>query len=359
MNNKKLEEKVREIVLEATETAVSSIMSLVLTEMKSLVDFASTDEKPSEEKVLTTADVDPSEIKGTLTDVTPVYPEEETPSTELYAGYTIDQLKAMKYNEFKKVAATIGVKCTGTRDEIMERILSTKAPEKKEEEPVLPSEPSTEVIDEFAEAAKSLVATSDIDELIEALDEAGIKATKKNVETKLAEALRKGEIELEDDEDDEDDEVEEEAEVEEVDEEEDDGEEITAETYFEEYDMQNLNNPDDMTKARKKSTVEVQGNAIKAYENGMLSVDSMKDFIKKYTTQEEFDNTDFDSAEPDEIFGAYVEVLKSLVDNDGEVHTNNEPYECGEHDCCCGHVLKYVKKSNSYICEVCGEEYEE
>jgi hypothetical protein len=43
----------------------------------------------------------------------------------------------------------------------------------------------------------------------------------------------------------------------------------------------------------------------------MLSVDSMKDFIKKYTTQEEFDNTDFDSAEPDEIFGAYVEVLKS------------------------------------------------
>ena len=75
MNNKKLEEKVREIVLKATETAVSSVMSLVLTEMKSLVDFASTDEKPSEEKVLTTADVDPSEIKGTLTDVTPVYPE--------------------------------------------------------------------------------------------------------------------------------------------------------------------------------------------------------------------------------------------------------------------------------------------
>ena len=49
-------------------------------------------------------------------------PVEETEgSAEVMTGkFDVEQLKAMKYNDFKKLAASLGVKCTGTRDEIME-----------------------------------------------------------------------------------------------------------------------------------------------------------------------------------------------------------------------------------------------
>ena len=43
-----------------------------------------------------------------------------------------EELASMKYNEFKKLAASLGVKCTGTRDEIMERILALDVTVSKE-----------------------------------------------------------------------------------------------------------------------------------------------------------------------------------------------------------------------------------
>ena len=52
-------------------------------------------------------------------------PVEETEgSAEITGKFSVEQLNSMKYNEFKKLASSLGVKCTGTRDEIMERILA-------------------------------------------------------------------------------------------------------------------------------------------------------------------------------------------------------------------------------------------
>ena len=54
----------------------------------------------------------------------------------------------------------------------------------------------------------------------------------------------------------------------------------------------------------------------------------------------------------------YMELVKRSIDNDGEEHEPSDPYELGEHDMCCGHELKYVKKTKKYVCEHCGTEYE-
>ena len=53
-------------------------------------------------------------------DILPAPEVSETPAPV----YDEATLKAMKFNEFKKLASSLGVKCTGTRDEIMERILA-------------------------------------------------------------------------------------------------------------------------------------------------------------------------------------------------------------------------------------------
>ena len=54
--------------------------------------------------------------------------------------YTTAELTGMKYNEFKKLASSLGVDCKGTRDEIMARVVAlgvvTDAEESAEEAPV-------------------------------------------------------------------------------------------------------------------------------------------------------------------------------------------------------------------------------
>ena len=56
-------------------------------------------------------------------DVVPVKDDTEV-GYPVVGKFDPEQLKSMKYNEFKKFAASLGVKCTGTRDEIMERIMA-------------------------------------------------------------------------------------------------------------------------------------------------------------------------------------------------------------------------------------------
>ena len=51
------------------------------------------------------------------------------------------------------------------------------------------------------------------------------------------------------------------------------------------------------------------------------------------------------------------ELAISFVDDDGEEHEPGDPYELNEKNFCCGHELKYEKKSKTFICESCGEKY--
>ncbi len=329
----------------------------------------------------------------------------------------VEQLKSMKYNEFKKFAASLGVKCTGNREVIMNRILAldgVEAPAEKTEEvsETKSAESSTgkrrvakktdePVKDEFDEQAEKIASDTSIEDIIEALADVDVTASKRNAVAKLAEALRNGLIEVDDEDDDEDDEDEEVDDVEdddtyddddddveddededeeddddeddydsdeddeydeddEEDEEDEDDEEedIEADSYFSEFDPDGFNNPDTMSDERKEAVVSKMDDILTAISEDNLSFDEIEDYIEHHATQDEIDLLGDEYDEDDEV-KLYMELVKRTIDNDGEEHTESEdPYEVGEHDMCCGHKLKYVKKTKKYICEVCGAEYE-
>lgn len=315
----------------------------------------------------------------------------------VHGKFSVEQLNGMKYNEFKKLAASLGVKCTGTRDEITERILALDVEVTKDDavvsEPV--EEESAEEVaetksskssrlstgkrkiankadgptkDEFDEQAEKIADDTPIEDIIAALSDVDIKATKKNAIAKLAQALRDGLIEAEDEDEDTDEEVEDEDLEDSVEEDEDDSDEeeedsddeednIEADSYFPEYDPKGYNNPDDMTDERKEAIVNKMDEILTDISEDRVEFSAIEEYIEAHATQDEIDLLGEEYDEMEEL-KLYMELVKRTIDNDGEEHESEDPYEVGEHDMCCGHELKYVKKTKKYICEVCGAEYE-
>ena len=314
----------------------------------------------------------------------------------VHGKFSVEQLNGMKYNEFKKLAASLGVKCTGTRDEIMERILALDVEVTKDDavvsEPV--EEASAEEVaetksdrlstgkrkiakkadeptkDEFDEQAEKIADDTPIEDIIDALADVDIKATKKNAIAKLAQALRDGLIEADDEDEDTDEEVEDEDLEDSVEEDEDDSDDeeedsdnedeeddIEADSYFSEYDPKGYNNPDDMTDERKEAIVNKMDEILTDISEEKVEFSAIEEYIETHATQDEIDLLGEEYDEMEEL-KLYMELVKRTIDNDGEEHESEDPYEVGEHDMCCGHELKYVKKTKKYICEVCGAEYE-
>ena len=319
----------------------------------------------------------------------PMNPPVETEgSAEAVTGkFDVEQLKAMKYNDFKKLAAQLGVKCTGTRDEIMERILAlditvtsdgaeVSEPVEEDKAPAKSDKPAKSkklgkakadepARDEFDEQAEEIAKDTAVEDIIEALSDVDIKATEKNAVKKLAEALRQGLIELDDDEDEDADEETAEAEdtadeqdaEDNADDSADDEEEIGADSYFEEYDPQGYNDPDEMSEERKEAVEAKMDEIITAYSEGDLTDEDISSYVEENATEAEIDLLGDDYDEED-ILKLYMELVKRTIDNDGAEHEPGDPYEVADKDMCCGHELKYVKKTKKYVCEQCGTEYE-
>lgn len=308
-------------------------------------------------------------------------------------GYSKEQIESMKYNEFKKFAAQVGVKCTGTRSEIMARIIALVPTDSVEEdvvtaEPVIDETPKkSEVtadadkksnklgaskrkvvdeapeLDEFDKQAREIADDTPIEDIIEALADVDIKATKKNAIEKLAYALREGLIEADEDEDDSEEDLEEDEntveEEETADETEDEDEvEIEADSYFKQFDPKGYNDPDSMTEERHEAIVDKMDEILTDVSEEDLTIEDIEKYIENHATDEEIELLGDEYTEDEQLM-LYMELVKRTIDNDGEEHTEEEdPYEVGEHDMCCGHELKYVKKTKRYICEHCGTEYE-
>lgn len=309
--------------------------------------------------------------------------EETSEATVMTGKFDVEELKAMKYNEFKKFASSLGVKCTGTRDEILERILAlnvtaevteeveedvaeeTPVKEEKESKSDKPAkgkklgkkETDEPARDEFDEQAEAIAKETPVEDIIEALADVEVKATKKNAVEKLAYALREGLIEMEDDEEDEEEEDEDEEVTEDVADEEDDEEEISADSYFSEYDPNGFNDPEEMTEERKEAIEEKMDEVLTNISEGKLKMDEIESYLEDNCTEEEIEllGDDYDD---DEVIKLYMEMIKRTISDEGEEVEPAEPYEIGEHNMCCGHELKYVKKTKNYVCSQCGGEYE-
>lgn len=296
-------------------------------------------------------------------------PAEEKETKTVEGHLTREQLDSMKYNELKKLGASLGVKCTGTRDEITEKILAVnvtaevgaddeESADNKKNSKVVPMRKAAKKSakaadedeeDEFTKQAKEIAETTEEDDIIEALAEVNIKATSKNYVTKLADALRKGLIEFESDG--------EENVTEGEDNTTDADAEITPDTYFAEYDPDGYNDPDEMTEERAEAVQEMVADILKKVEEEELTEDEICSFIEDNATEDEQELLPDDYTE-EQLIGFYIELKKRFIDDEGAEHDPSDPYEIGDREMCCGHELKYSKKTKKYICETCGEEYE-
>ena len=321
-------------------------------------------------------------------------PEEKEAGAEVEGTLSREQLMSMKFNDLKKLGASLGVSCSGKRDEIIDRILnvSVKAsvePEESEDEgtvekgKVVPiskkkgglkkkkEEPEEDTAEEeeagpseeSIKLAEELTEDMSAKEIIDYLAECGVKAKgkKSDVILVLAKGIEDGTVELEDDEEDTEDEEEAEESVDEGEEEvssddEEEGEEFNEESYFPEYDEAGYNNPDSMKEERAEAVKAMMADIIEKVENDELKEEDMQTFLENVCTDEELEALGEDY-EFEELVALYCEIRKRFVDDDGEEHEPGDPYELNEKNFCCGHELKYEKKSKTFICESCGEKY--
>ena len=319
---------------------------------------------------------------------------EETEAT-VEGKFSREQLMSMKFNELKKLGASVGVSCKGTRDEIVERMLQvtvTATVENDEAEPekteapakddgkVVPinkkkgglkksaktEEPEEEEVDEqYIQMATEATEDMSAKEIIEYLAEFDIEAKgkKSDVVKVLAKSIADGIVQLEDDDEDESEEeadVEEttaEAEEETAEDEDEDGEEFNEESYFPEYDPEGVNNPDGMSEERAEAVKSMMADIIEGVENDTITEEDIQTFLETYASEEELEALG-DDYQFEDLVAMYCEVKKRFIDDDGEEHEAGDPYEIDEENYCCGRKLKYEKKSKKFICENCGEEYE-
>lgn len=319
---------------------------------------------------------------------------EETEAT-VEGKFSREQLMSMKFNELKKLGASVGVSCKGTRDEIVERMLQVTVsatveneaePEETDEAPAKDDgkvvsinkkkgglkksaktkEPEEEEVDEqYIQMATEATEDMSAKEIIEYLAEFDIEAKgkKSDVVKVLAKAIADGIVQLEDDDEDESEEeadVEEttaEAEEETAEDGDEDGEEFNEESYFPEYDPEGVNNPDGMSEERAEAVKSMMADIIEGVENDTITEEDIQTFLETYASEEELEALG-DDYQFEDLVAMYCEVKKRFIDDDGEEHEAGDPYEIDEENYCCGRKLKYEKKSKKFICENCGEEYE-
>lgn len=316
--------------------------------------------------------------KDTVEEVSTQSNEDET-EVQSNGAYTREDLLAMKYNDLKKLGKEIGIKCTGTRDEIIDKILSVpmtdspmaepvedeeeeksnvvpmkKKKSVKKEEPVEDTDEEDDIEEQYLSMAREALADNDLEDIVEVLAEAGIKLSKLQakkedvVMTKLAEAFQNGMIEAEGDDED--------AGVENEDTEEDELE-FSEDSYFDEYDPEGINDPDTMSKKRAKAIKSLVSDIINKYEEEELTTEDIESELEDIITDDDIELLGEDYSE-EELVAFYIEMKKRFVDNDGNICEPSDPYEIGEDNFCCGHQLQYDNKGKKYVCPICEEEYE-
>lgn len=292
------------------------------------------------------------------------------PVEETVGRFSKKDLDAMKYNDLKKLGKELGVKCTGTREEITARILDVDVEDSNDSEPVKEDkvvpikkesvkkeEPEDEGVEEkYLEMAREALEDNSLEDVIEVLSEAGIKLTsiqkKKQdvIMNKLAEAFQNGMIDVDDEEEEEEPKSEEDAENE-------DELEFSEDSYFDQYDPEGVNDPSVMSKRRAKAVKSLVSDIISKFENEELTTDDIESELEDFVTDDDIELLGEDYSE-EELVAFYIEMKKRFVDDDGFVCEPGEPYEIGSTNFCCGHELSYDKKKKTFICPVCSEEYE-
>lgn len=297
-------------------------------------------------------------------------------------------ITAMSYNELKAYAKELNVKAVGSRNQIITAIRNAikskeEVAEEKEEEVKTPSakkavqnkkvvkKPVEEEEEEVDDAddeeedndIKAQLEDMTLEELADILSEAGLstKGKKEALITRVLKGIEDGVIEYADDdedeevaEDDEDDDSEEEVE-EEDEEDEDDSEVDDEEDEEEEYDINDTSNPD-MTSARKKAIIALRKEMDANLKKKKSS--ALKEMINYLTSDIGISKAEIKKCDDSEIKELYFNSVASFINDEGDEVDPETPYELNGLPACCGNVLEYNEETESYVCPICGAEYE-
>lgn len=270
--------------------------------------------------------VTPINRKATAPAKTPV---KETASDN---GITPESLEAMKYNDLKSFAKKMGVDPTGNREAITERLLAlASAPADTNDEGADEPEGGEMTIQEQVEQA---TAEMSVEELGELLTSIGVSATGKRqaLIAKVVKAVKDGKITFDAE----------------------DGEESAdsaesgeeAENYF----------PEDMTDSRAENIKEIDKEIRASYKKKSLTDKDVAKFCEDFYLEHEA----YDPSLPKgEKLDLYIEASQRMVDDEGEQHEFQDPYEMNGAPACCGHYLKTLEDGGNFFCEVCGQEYQQ
>lgn len=322
---------------------------------------ATTLETPTEEKV---------ERKVlTATSLPERKPQKEVETT---VNFDVNELKDMAYNDLKKLAKDLGVSAAGSRDKIIDRILSVnlsatesvdgetevevkeepktskkkvgikKSAEPVEEQEDTDDEEQGEEVDPVYAEVLALTENMSIDDLGEILSDIGIspKGKRQALVDKIYKAVVDGELSLEDDDEEEQ-------------EEDDTSEEDTQE--FEEHEDVDVNDYSKMTKERKKACEEMEAEVQQSFKDGELKRADLLDFCIEFYGED--NESELKALEDDDLLDYYIDAVLRMIDDDGELHEEGA-YEVNGEYYCCGRPLSYAEDTNKFICEMCGEEYE-
>lgn len=278
-------------------------------------------------------------------------------------GLTQEQLDGLSYNNLKRLAKEMGITATGSRDELTEKILNFDGEvpnpdaEDEDEEPVetptksskvtsKKSAPVVEDDDEDDEEEDPIVAqvneaVEDMtdEEIMDILADVGVKAKGKRqaLISAVIKAVHDGKIDLGDDEESDEDE-------ETTDEPEDESEE---------FDVNDTKNPD-MTKERKAAIEAYESETRESFENGDLTRKELVEWLNEFHSTKDSMKKKSD----DEILDEYIRCSCLLINDEGEMPEEEGAYTVNGIPYCCGHELAYNEDNSTYICEVCGGEYE-
>lgn len=323
----------------------------------------------------------PAEVPAPAEEKAPVADPDGGVVTE--GRFTREELDAMKYNDLKKLAAFLEVPCSGTRNEITERMLALKpvpvtvekGMEEEPEEKVAKKSPlqkkdekkplkakkdkEPEIPQKWVDKAKSAMEDTDRDEVIEVLRDSDVEVEDGVDDGKLlllvAKAFMDGKLE-DDDEEEEESPAPAKKESPKVSESKDDDEgEVDAGTYFKDYDKDGVNDPANNTKARNDAMIDWQGKFLDKYDDEEVTLEEVTKDLTSICTQDELDALGDDPTE-DEIVPLYIETMKRHIDDEGTMHEGGDPYEISGNNFCCGHSLSEI--DGDYVCEVCGTRYE-
>ena len=282
---------------------------------------------------------------------------------------TQEQLDGLSYNNLKRLAKEMGIPAVGSRDELTQKILAYEGdvpnPDAKDEdveseseetvqeeapkstrkvskksEPVVEDDEDEdeEEVDPIVAQVNEAVEDMTDEEIMDILADVGVKAKGKrqSLISAVIKAVRDGKIDLDNEESDED-----------------EAEDTEAESEDAEYDVNDPENPD-MTDERKE--------AIKAYEADIRADFKNGDITRKQLIEwlNEFHDTKdtMKKKSDDDILDEYIYCSCLLIGDDGEMPEEEGAYTVNGVPYCCGHELAYNEDNETYICEVCGGEYE-